>query len=148
MRRTDEGFSGQTIGTMQVRTPSEKSEHRGPAVAERCVCARCGAHVVCTVGLATVGGICGVCGGTELTPLVGGNGRSSRRFAVASVAEVDMMSDSGYGGIVLDRLAKQTAGVLAVEQSCIFARTSSHKRSSGITSRPRRASLAWCGWRT
>jgi putative nucleotidyltransferase with HDIG domain len=92
-------------------------------VGERCVCARCGAHVVCTVGLATVGGMCGVCGGTELTPLLRGNGAgSNRRFAVASVAEVDMMSDSGYGGIVLDRLAKQTAGVLAVEQSCIFAR--------------------------
>jgi putative nucleotidyltransferase with HDIG domain len=41
---------------------------------------------------------------------------------VASLAEVDFLSDSGYGGIVLDRMAKQTAQILSADQSCIFAR--------------------------
>jgi putative nucleotidyltransferase with HDIG domain len=76
-----------------------------------------------TTGLATVGGQCGVCGCTDVAPLVRHHAtRSGRHFAVASVAEVDMMNESGYGGIVLDRLATQTAEILAADQSCIFAR--------------------------
>ena len=73
-----------------------------------------------------MGGLCGVCGGGALKPLWSGDGaRAGRRFAVASVAELGLMSESGYGGIVLDRLAEQTAEILGVEQSCIFARDKS-----------------------
>jgi hypothetical protein len=35
----------------------------------RGVCADCGAHATCTVGLATVGGTCSVCGGAHIVPL-------------------------------------------------------------------------------
>jgi HD-GYP domain-containing protein (c-di-GMP phosphodiesterase class II) len=95
--------------------------------AERCVCVSCGAHVSCRVGLATLGGQCGVCGGTTLNPLVRWNGRpAGGEAAGASVAELGVMSNSGYRAIVLDRLAQQTAEVLSVDQSCIFARDRSH----------------------
>jgi HD-GYP domain-containing protein (c-di-GMP phosphodiesterase class II) len=58
-----------------------------------------------------------------LKPIVRHNGAAAgRRFAVASAAELGVMGESGYGGIVLDRLAQQTTDILAVEQSCIFAR--------------------------
>jgi hypothetical protein len=37
--------------------------------AARGVCADCGAHLICTVGLATVAGTCSVCGGADVVPL-------------------------------------------------------------------------------
>jgi putative nucleotidyltransferase with HDIG domain len=86
------------------------------------MCLQCGAHVLCTAGLATVAGVCGVCGSPRTAPLVRRHPtRSGRQFAVASVAEVDLLRDSGYGGIVLDRLATQTAEVLNADKSYIFA---------------------------
>ena len=120
MRQLDEDLSGHLLPTMKTQAVYGD----GPAVTtERCECSTCGAHVGCTIGIATLGGVCGVCGGTALKPHHPGNrGRSGRRFAIASVAELGMMSESGYGGIVLDRLAQQTADILAVDQSCIFAR--------------------------
>jgi HD-GYP domain-containing protein (c-di-GMP phosphodiesterase class II) len=103
--------------------PEQQLQARPQAAAERGICLQCGAHLVCTAGLATVGGVCGVCGGTETAPLERRNPtRSGRHFAVASVAEFDLLSDSGYGCIVLDRLAGQTAEVLGADQICIFAR--------------------------
>jgi HD-GYP domain-containing protein (c-di-GMP phosphodiesterase class II) len=89
---------------------------------ERRQCEQCGAHVFCTVGLATTSGFCTVCGSGTLRPLHDRTTRSARRFAAPSPPELEVMSDSGYGGIVLDRLASQAADILAVEQTCIFAR--------------------------
>jgi putative nucleotidyltransferase with HDIG domain len=63
-----------------------------------------------------------VCGGATLEPLHDLHGGRSRHFAVASAAELEVMGDSGYGGIVLDRLVSQAADILEVEQTCIFAR--------------------------
>ncbi len=88
---------------------------------ERGVCTTCGAHLDCTVGLATVSSFCTVCGGTEATPVDRRSpARSQRQFATISLAEVDGMNANGYGGIVLDRLAKQAAEIVAADQSCIF----------------------------
>lgn len=36
---------------------------------DRGVCVSCGAHVPCTVGLATVSGCCSVCGGVGIKPI-------------------------------------------------------------------------------
>jgi HD-GYP domain-containing protein (c-di-GMP phosphodiesterase class II) len=93
-------------------------ERPSAASVERRECDTCGAHVLCAVGLATVGGFCTVCGGATLKPLR----VRPARFAVASTAQLELMNDMGYGGIVLDRLASQAADILAVEQTCIFAR--------------------------
>src|SRR6266540_3035099 len=40
----------------------------------------------------------------------------------ASPEPGDVMAESGYSGIVLDRLAKQAAEILEADQSCIFVR--------------------------
>jgi putative nucleotidyltransferase with HDIG domain len=99
------------------------SRESGVSAGERGVCSNCGAHLTCTVGLATVSGQCSVCGGIDVAPLERRNAaRSRRHFVVASVTEVDLMSASGYGGIVLERLARQAAEITAADQSCIFAR--------------------------
>jgi HD-GYP domain-containing protein (c-di-GMP phosphodiesterase class II) len=101
----------------------DNGQHPAAGTDERCVCSDCGAHQQCTVGLATIGGLCTVCGGMTMVPLERRTlARSRRHFAVASVAELDVMSDSGYGGIVLDRMAEQVADIFAVDESCIFAR--------------------------
>jgi putative nucleotidyltransferase with HDIG domain len=93
------------------------------AAQERGVCSRCGAHLGCTVGLATLSSFCTVCGGTEATPLEPRNrDRSRRQFPMLSLAEIEGMNANGYGGIVLDRLAKQAAEILATDQSCIYVR--------------------------
>ena len=105
----------------------QEVQDRYAATTERRACARCGAHLVCAMGLATTSGVCGVCGGTESIPVSRADrARPRRNFAAASIAEVDVMSESGYGGIVLDRLATQTAEMLAVDESCIFARDRRH----------------------
>jgi putative nucleotidyltransferase with HDIG domain len=91
------------------------------AAQERGVCSECGAHLNCTVGLATLSSFCTVCGGTEATPLEQRNpARVRRQFATVSLAEVDGMNANGYRAIVLDRLAKQAAEIVAADQSCIF----------------------------
>jgi HD-GYP domain-containing protein (c-di-GMP phosphodiesterase class II) len=107
---------------MEARV-QHQDEYRAQNVLERCVCAGCGAHLDCTVGLATIGGLCTVCGGTTAVPLDRrGGASSSRRFALASASEIGMLGESGYRGIVLDRLAKQAAEILELDGSCIYAR--------------------------
>jgi hypothetical protein len=41
----------------------------GTSARDRGVCASCGAHVRCTIGLATVAGCCSVCGGVGIKPV-------------------------------------------------------------------------------
>jgi hypothetical protein len=47
---------------------------------DRGVCVNCGAHVPCTVGLATVAGCCSVCGCVGIEPLKPEGGRPALRI--------------------------------------------------------------------
>src|SRR5205807_236877 len=52
-----------------------------------------------------------------------------RRFAQTESAAPPSLADSGYGAIVLERLARQICRAAAVEWSCIFVRDRSDPRS-------------------
>ena len=48
-----------------TRTPFPRTLRK-----RRCECAQCGAHSSALAGLATTGGLCPVCGGGELLPVL------------------------------------------------------------------------------
>src|SRR5881628_498765 len=52
-----------------------------------------------------------------------------RRFAQAGIASSNGYGDSGYGVLVLERLAKQVCRIAGVEWSCIFVRDVRDPRS-------------------
>ena len=52
-----------------------------------------------------------------------------RRFAQTESAAPPSLADSGYGAIVLERLARQICRAAAVEWSCIFVRDRVDPRS-------------------
>src|SRR6266513_3003395 len=52
-----------------------------------------------------------------------------RRFAQAGIVSSNGYGDSGYGVLVLERLAKQVCRIAGVEWSCIFVRDVRDPRS-------------------
>src|SRR5919201_4864153 len=54
---------------------------------------------------------------------------SQGRFAQSDLPRAPSLADSGYGAIVLDRLARQICRAAAVEWSCIFVRDRADPRS-------------------
>ena len=49
--------------------PPTRRFERGRARRQRCFRTRCGAHAMALVGWATISGLCGVCGSSDLVPV-------------------------------------------------------------------------------
>src|SRR5947208_5523141 len=57
------------------------------------------------------------------------NPEEQRRFAQTRMVTSALLDGSGYGALVLDRLAKQVCRIAGVEWSCIFVRDRRDPRS-------------------